>query len=295
MMGEKTSLARWARSPASAATLLLVVGSDPTSPGKPSSLTPTVATNASIPTDDLGLRLPDGCLVHMGRKDSQVKNRGYSVEVAEVEKALLDLDTVVDACVVSDESGPGDPRLAAYVVSTQNPGPTVTTWRCALSEASPDYMVPSAFVFLEAMPFTATSKLVHQELPDPGRARPQLESPAALPRTPVEEELVAIWTQVLGLDEVGIHDNFLELGGDSLLDTQIISRVGTAFQMQLSLQSFGDSPTVAHMAAIMAHSLEGNGKPKNQLVGESGKSVGGGLPSAEAGRMGTPPTAKGGE
>lgn len=203
-------------------------------------------------TGDLGRMLPDGCLVHLGRKDFHVKIRGYSVEIAEIETALIDLDAVKEAVVTTKESAQGNRVLVAYVVLNKQSAVTLGAIRKAIAAKLPDYMVPSAFIFMDALPLTGPGKVNLQALPELGRARPDLEIPFAFPRTTVEEKMVKIWVEVLGVDQVGIHDHFFELGGDSLLATQVISRVIHTFQVEVPLRLFFEAPTVAEMAAVVA-------------------------------------------
>ena len=202
-------------------------------------------------TGDLGLMLADGCLMHMGRKDFQVKIRGHRVEVAEIEAALLSSGKIKEAIVTFREDRPGDQRLVAYLVPAERPVPTVTTLRRALAEKLPEYMIPSAFVMLDALPLLPNGKVDRRQLPTPGSTRADLATPFLAPRTPVEEALTGIWAEVLGLDRVGIHDNFLELGGNSLLAAQVISRVISILQVEIPLRSLFESPTVADMAMVI--------------------------------------------
>ncbi len=213
-------------------------------------------------TGDLGRMLPDGCLVCLGRKDFQVKFKGYRIEVAEIEMALLDLDTIKQAVVMAREDRPGDQRLVAYLVPAAGQQiPTVTKLRRFLAEVLPEYMLPSIFVSLDALPLSPNGKVNRRALPAPGRSRPEVETPFMAPRTPVEEALVEIWAEVLGLDEVGIYDNFLELGGHSLLATQVISRVLNTFRVELPLQSLFKAPTVADMAVVITQSQAEKAEP----------------------------------
>ncbi|HLF03656.1 MAG TPA: non-ribosomal peptide synthetase [Dehalococcoidia bacterium] len=203
-------------------------------------------------TGDLGCMKPDGCLIHLGRKDFQVKIRGYRIEVAEIEMALLELDNVKEAVVVARANTGGDQRLVAYIVPAQQPPPVASELRTALSGKLPAYMMPSAFVFLDGLPHAPNGKVNRRELPEPDGARPQLGNPYVPPRTAAEEALSAIWAQVLGLNRVGVDDNFLELGGDSLLATQVISRVINACKVNLPLRVLFAAPTVAQMAVVVA-------------------------------------------
>jgi acyl-coenzyme A synthetase/AMP-(fatty) acid ligase/acyl carrier protein len=203
-------------------------------------------------TGDLGRRSADGCLFHHGRKDFQVKIRGYRVELTEIEAVLLDIDGVKAAAVAGWEDAPGHKRVVAYVVPKEAHLPPVAELRRILGEKLPDYMLPSAFICLDALPLTATGKVDRRSLPSPGRARPMLKSTFVAPRTPVEEKLAQLWANTLGLDAVGVHDGFLELGGDSLLATQVVSRVLTQFHVRVPLRALFDAPTVADMAALLA-------------------------------------------
>jgi amino acid adenylation domain-containing protein len=204
-------------------------------------------------TGDMGRMTPDGCLTHLGRKDFQVRIRGQRVEVTEIEMALLDLDDIREAVVVAREDRPGDARLVAYLVPSCEPPPTMSALRRALTQRLPSAMVPSQFVFLAALPLTATTKLDRKALPPPGNARPELETPFVAPRTPIEEFVARIWADVLTLDQVGIHDPFLELGGHSLLATRLLSRVRDAFQVDVPLPCLFAAPTVAGLAAAILH------------------------------------------
>jgi acyl-coenzyme A synthetase/AMP-(fatty) acid ligase/acyl carrier protein len=203
-------------------------------------------------TGDLGRRSPDGCLFHHGRKDFQVKIRGYRVELTEIEAALLDIDGVKAAAVAGREDTPGHKRVVAYIVPEGAHVPPVAELRRILGDKLPDYMLPSTFIMLDALPLTATGKVDRRALPSPGRARPALKSAFVAPRTPLEERLAQVWADMLGLDEVGVQDGFLELGGDSLLATQVVSRVLTHFHVRVPLHALFDAPTVADMAALLA-------------------------------------------
>ena len=202
-------------------------------------------------TGDLGEMSPDGCLMHQGRKDSQVKVRGFSVSVAEIEAALLTLGTIKEAVVMAREDRPGNLRLVAYVVPARQPAPSITALRSFLQAKLPDYMVPSAFVFLDVLPTLPTGKVDRRGLPAPGSARPELGTSFVGPRTPVEQGLTEIWAEVLGLDQVGIQDNFLDLGGDSLLASQVISRMIRTFRVELPIRSLLEASTVADMAVAI--------------------------------------------
>ncbi len=206
-------------------------------------------------TGDLGRRLPDGCLVHLGRTDFQVKIRGYRVEVAEIEGALRNLATLKEAVVVAQEARPGEQRLVAYLVPATRPAPTVSALRRALAASLPDSMIPSTFVMMDRLPLTATGKVDRLALPAPSRTRPELDARFVAPRTRVEAILCAIWGEVLGLDQVGIHDHFLELGGHSLAASRVITRILERFGVDLPLRTLFEAPTVVQVAVVIVESL----------------------------------------
>ncbi len=199
-------------------------------------------------TGDLARYLPDGSIEFLGRLDYQVKVRGFRVEPGEVETVLTEHPVVRQSVVVAREDEPGDKRLVAYVVPTQRQAPTSGELRALLKAKLPEYMVPSVFVLLEVLPLTPSGKVDRHALPAPEPSRPALEKAYAAPRTPVQEALVSLWVEVLGLGQVGIHDDFFELGGHSLLATRLVSRLCHTFQVELSLSSFFEGPTIAMLA-----------------------------------------------
>ncbi len=204
-------------------------------------------------TGDLGRMMPDGCIEHMGRKDFQIKVRGYSVEVGEIEATLLAQRNVKEAVVSTRKATveADNERLVAYIVPREKPPPSISVLRRALREKLPDYMVPSDLVFLDALPLTPNGKVDRRSLPDPGKSRPDLDTQFVAPRTSVEKKLAQIWAEVLSLDQVGIHDNFFDLGGHSLAATRVVSQVMKQFQLEIPLQSLFQSPTVAKIAAVI--------------------------------------------
>jgi amino acid adenylation domain-containing protein len=197
---------------------------------------------------DLGFMKRDGCLFFMGRKDFQVKIRGYRIEIPEIETSLLRSPQVREAVVVAQDDPSGEKRLVAYCV-TAGGRLDVTSLRRALAETLPDYMIPSVFVPMKTLPQTPNGKLDRRALPAPGRQRPELAVAFEPPATPVEEVLAAAWTDVLGIDPVGIHDGFLELGGHSIHATQIVSRVASIFGMELPLRTIFEDMTIHRLAS----------------------------------------------
>jgi hypothetical protein len=202
-------------------------------------------------TGDLGRLRSDGCLECLGRIDLQVKLRGYRVDVAMIEAALIDLDSIREAAVLVRESQPDDQRLVAYIVPARAPAPTVTALHRKLADTLPDYMIPSTFVVVDALPLLPTGKLDLRALPPPPHVRPNLDTTFVAPHSEVEGQLAEIWAAVLGLDRVGMHDNFLDLGGHSLLAAQIVSRARQAFQVDVPLHTLLEAPTVAEMAVVI--------------------------------------------
>lgn len=203
-------------------------------------------------TGDLGRMSSDGCLYHLGRKDFQVKVRGYRIDVGEVETALLQHHHVKEVAVVSRKDHLGNSRLVAYFVPAGTIGPTVSALRNFLSQTLPDYMVPASFISLNSLPLTPNGKINRRLLPAPDRSRPEIETPMAAARNQVEKQLVQIWEKVLAIDEVGIHDKFFDLGGDSLSAGRIVSYVLQHFQLEVPLKALLQSPTVAEMASVIA-------------------------------------------
>jgi len=199
-------------------------------------------------TGDLARYLPDGNIEFLGRSDYQVKIRGYRIELGEVEAALEQHPVIRQAVVCAQEDIQGHKRLVAYVVLSKETALSLHTLRSFLQTKLPDYMVPAAFVVLDALPLTPNGKIDRQALPAPDQTRPPLCEAFVAPRTPAEELLVDIWAPVLGVESVGIHDNFFALGGHSLLVMKVVSRLRQVFQVDVPLQSLFDAPTVASLA-----------------------------------------------
>jgi amino acid adenylation domain-containing protein len=199
-------------------------------------------------TGDLARYLPDGNIEFMGRSDHQVKVRGYRIELGEIEETLRQHPTVQDAATIACDDGSGNKRLVAYVVLNPDQLPSISNLRGYVQEKLPEYMVPAAFVMLESLPLTPNGKLDRKALPAPDAAF--LPKTFVAPNTPVEKVLTGIWAEILGVEKIGIHDNFfIDLGGHSLLATQIISAVRDTFGVDVPLRSFFESPTASEQAA----------------------------------------------
>ncbi|MEH1976432.1 MAG: amino acid adenylation domain-containing protein [Nostoc sp.] len=198
-------------------------------------------------TGDLIRRLPDGNLEFLERIDTQVKIRGFRIELGEIEAVLNQHPDIKQVIVIARENEPGNKSLVAYLIAKDHP-PTSSTLRNFLKTKLPDYMIPGAFVFLEAFPLTPNGKINRRALPAPDVDQRNLEVDFVAPRTPTEQELATIWLEVLKLKQVGIHDNFFELGGHSLLATQVISRLIEAFYLNFPLRYLFENPTIAELA-----------------------------------------------
>jgi len=201
-------------------------------------------------TGDLVRELAGGDLEFVGRRDHQVKIRGYRVEPDAVATELSAHPAVSEAVVVAREDGPSGRRLVGYVVTPETPVPAGELRRF-LAERLPAHMVPSAFVHLASLPQTPNGKVDRGALPAPAGGRPDLATDWVAPRTPTEHRLIAIWTEVLGIDGLGIDDDFFALGGHSLLATQVISRAREAFEREVPLMVVFETPTVRGLAAAL--------------------------------------------
>jgi amino acid adenylation domain-containing protein len=202
-------------------------------------------------TGDLGYMLPDGCLVHVGRKDFQRKIRGHRVDLSEIEVALLEIPFIKQVAVVAGDDSRGDWRLVAYIVLEPRHVLTSGELRALLKEKLPSYMLPSSFVALDSLPLTPSGKVDRGALPPPARSTEKAESSDRAMNTPVEKVLVKLWVDTMGINDVGIHDDFSELGGDSLLAAQIVSEVNGAFSLKQPLKTLFQAPTVAKLVEFI--------------------------------------------
>jgi amino acid adenylation domain-containing protein len=202
-------------------------------------------------TGDLGRLLPDGCLLHLGRKDFQVQIRGYRVEAAEVEKALIDSGELEACVVIGAEDPTGETQLVAYLVAQPQQRIGTVELRTLLQGTLPSYMVPTAFVWLETLPQLPNGKLDRRALPPPDWSRPLPDEAFVAPRTAVEKAIAAIWGEVLGIEQVGLYDDFFDLGAHSLHLTRALSRIRRSLQVDLSLEALFVESTVAGLAIVV--------------------------------------------
>jgi len=221
-------------------------------------------------TGDLGRYGEDGELEYVGRADQQVKVRGYRVEPGEVEAALSGHERVAGSAVVLREWGGGPKRLVAYVVPSGDGEGLEKELREYLRGRLPEYMVPSAVEVLEELPRTTSGKVDRRRLPEPAGRRPELGEEYQGPRTEEERLLVGIWEEVLGLERVGVHDNFFDLGGHSLLALHVTARVLSTFHVNVPLRRFFEQPTVAGMMEVVLELLVEQSDPGavDRLLGE---------------------------
>lgn len=202
-------------------------------------------------TSDRGSLRPDGCLEHYGREDAVVKVRGYRVDLAAVETVLNSHPQVEQAVVLARPRPAGDATLTAYLVLQPHSHVSAQLLRAYADQSLSHFMVPERFVFLDAMPLTSSGKIDRQRLRPPSTARPDLATPFIAPRNELEEQIAAIWAELLELDAVGVEDNFFELGGDSILVLRMILAVEQRCGCTIPAHSVRQ-PTVAHLAQWLA-------------------------------------------
>ena len=213
-------------------------------------------------TGDLARHLVDGNIEFLGRGDHQVKIRGFRIELGEIETVLNQHPGARQSIVVAQEDATGDQRMVAYVVAERELPITAGELRGFLKARLPEHMVPAAFVVLEALPLMPNGKVDRRALPPFDRTLLEREHLFVSPRTPAEELLAEVFAQVLGIERVGVYDNFFDLGGHSLLATQAISRIREAFAMEIPLRRLFEMPTVA----ALAESIDGGGRAGRNLL-----------------------------
>ena len=202
-------------------------------------------------TGDLARFLPDGNIEYLGRIDHQVKVRGYRIELGEIEAALEAYPGIEKSVLMAREDQPGSKRLVAYIVPRPEATLSVSVLRSYLKEKLPEYMVPAIFLLLEAFPLTPNGKIDRRALPSPDETRPLLDGRSVAPRDPTEFQLVSIWENLLGIQPVGVLDNFFEIGGDSLLAVRLFAQIKEAFGESLHLATLFQAPTIDELARII--------------------------------------------
>ncbi len=217
-------------------------------------------------TGDIGKYQADGAIEYLGRTDQQVKVRGYRIELGEIEAILNEYPTIQECVVVAREQTSGDKRLVAYIVASTHAMTKSSDVYDHLKERLPEYMLPSAFVLLDALPLLPNGKLDRQALPESGEEVIREDVEYVAPRTPLEEQLAAIWTEVLALKQVGVYDNFFIIGGHSLLITQVLARVHAAFEVALPVRTLFKNPTIAGLAEAIEKVRSRNTELRKQTV-----------------------------
>ncbi|MFI9642393.1 amino acid adenylation domain-containing protein [Micromonospora sp. NPDC051925] len=200
---------------------------------------------------DLVRHRPDGTVEFLGRLDTQVKIRGFRIELAEIEAALAKHPAVSAAAVVAKDVGPGDKRLVAYLEWPHDTGPDIDELRAYLRESLPSYMIPSAWVTVAALPLSPSKKVDRAALPDPTPAQLDRARGFVAPRDPAEETIAGIWSDILGVDRIGVDDDFFGLGGHSLLATRVLARLRAVLAVEVPLRCLFEATTVAELAVVV--------------------------------------------
>jgi amino acid adenylation domain-containing protein/thioester reductase-like protein len=216
-------------------------------------------------TGDLGRRLADGSLEYVGRIDNQVKVNGYRIELGEIETCLAEHPDVSESAVIADGPAGDQRRLVAYVVPRAGTSPRPQQLRMFLDQRLPRYMLPSTFVSLSEMPHSSSEKLDRRALPRPEALRPDLSESYVGPVTETEKSLSEIMVDLLGIDRVGLHDNFFALGGHSLLATRLASRIRDTLGVEVPLMDFFEQPTVAALTELVEQG-HGTANGKDAIV-----------------------------
>jgi acyl carrier protein len=207
-------------------------------------------------TGDVARCLPDGHIEFLGRLDQQVKIRGFRIEQQEIEAVLRQHAGVRETVVLAREDEPGDKRLVAYIVPNDGQKPRVSELRRFLRrflrKKLPEYMVPSAFVTLEALPLMPNGKVDRRALPAPAGLCHELEATHIAPRSEIERTIATIWQEVLRVEQVGIHDNFFDLGGHSLLLSRVYGKLQKDLNGNLSMMDLFKYPTIAALTGYLS-------------------------------------------
>ena len=203
-------------------------------------------------TGDLVRYLPDGNIEFLGRNDDQIKIRGFRVELSEIEAVLGRHSAVRETVVLVRDDSPDDKHLVGYVIATPGHTPTVADLRRFLRDKLPDYMVPTAFVFLDVLPVTPNGKVDRNALPAPEGHRPDLEAVYVAPQTELERTIAAVWQEVLHVEKVGLRDNFFDLGGHSLLLVRMNSKLQAVLNKEIPIVDMFKYPTVSALTKYLS-------------------------------------------
>ncbi|MDN3579777.1 polyketide synthase [Mucilaginibacter flavus] len=204
-------------------------------------------------TGDLARYLPDGNIEYLGRKDTQVKIRGNRVELGEIEVLLNQLENIQQAIVIAREDAAGQKRLLAYLVSSSDEQNTATV-RKSLEQQLPDFMLPSAYVWLKKLPKTTSGKVDRKALPSPGLERPQLATLYKAPATRIEKNITAIWSALLQIEKIGIDDDFFLLGGNSLLALKTVATLKQDLNLDVPITKLYQYPTISGLVNFLSGS-----------------------------------------
>jgi acyl-coenzyme A synthetase/AMP-(fatty) acid ligase/acyl carrier protein len=213
-------------------------------------------------TGDVVRYLSNGDLEFFGRLDHQVKLRGYRIELGEIEFVLNRHPAVQEAIALVREDTPGDQRLVAYLVATQDASPAASELRSHLKEALPDYMIPSAFVLLPLLPRTLNGKVDRKNLPVPDPSQRAVECEFVAARSSTEKILAEVWSNMLHIEKISMNDNFFDLGGHSILAAQLVTQLRKAFGVEVPLHNVFRAPTIAEFASMVESLLWTNGPPQ---------------------------------
>lgn len=219
-------------------------------------------------TGDLARYLPDGNIEFLGRVDRQVKLRGFRIELEEIESVLQQHPAVGEVTVTVQQGTGSDSQLVGYIVTKGGATAPMEELRAFLRKQVPDYMVPSAFVFLDALPLLPTGKIDRSALPAPKEMEVAQAAGYAAPTNEMEAELASLWASVLKVERVGIHDNFFDLGGHSLLAAQLVSRIRNTYHIELPLRQLFEAPTVATLSKLVMEEMAKQAGPDDDLLAE---------------------------
>lgn len=203
-------------------------------------------------TGDLARYLPDGSVEFLGRTDTQVKIRGYRIELGEIEAIIRQYTAVRETVVLAREDEPGNQRLVAYVVPQQRAASITGELRSFLKEHLPEYMLPTSFVALDALPLTANGKVDRKALPAPEQIRLETEAAHVAPQTEVERTIAGVWQEALRIEQVGVHNNFFDLGGHSLLMVKVHNKLRGVVGRDLSIVDMFKYPTISSLANYLS-------------------------------------------